>query len=162
MSKSKLIKIPHTQANETENGLLIKVNDEFFVLVEETKEWTVISRHVGGAIYFNHTCKHCKFPSVDKVLSKMKFEGEPLFVFEGKHNPCWQVGQVLEEGRLRPTPMPFYTVVLHNLKRTKPEYRVHTLKATSRREAFNNTPSSDQVLFIFEANLSAFVVFAKG
>lgn len=38
MKNPKLIKVPHEQSNETENGILIKVNDSLFVLVEEEEK----------------------------------------------------------------------------------------------------------------------------
>lgn len=37
MTKPKLIKVPRNKAQETEEGLLIKINDEFFVLVESLR-----------------------------------------------------------------------------------------------------------------------------
>jgi len=94
--KPKLIKVPYDKANQTEKGLLIKLNDKFFILVENEKvqptldvgDRVFIKRFITGidihrpdlAICFNgwegriREIVHPRFNSFDDWAYKIRFD----------------------------------------------------------------------------------------
>jgi len=151
MQKPKIIKVPKTNAKVTDEGLVVKVNDRLFLLIEDKSSkggmFTVVTRKVFSYL---STCVAAKDEVRAKNLAQMGDVDEVICVFPGRLVPFWHYALSID--RAENDELKQYTAIM---KIQTKDYTDHIMNVTWGKSAedvkrkVEITYADSSVLFVY-------------